>query len=493
MTEFEDRRSLFGAQTSIDKKARPLPPSKAQKPPHLNISTAAAPAPGKQSLGETSAEKVSKLNPALLKNLEQPSSRGGLSPVIMGGGRGARTKSLSPATKKKAKSTSKLLHKPSANGSGAPSEQTTKLGVGLLASVTRDMSASTGNLGPNSPSPSKSPSSTHTKGRPSPPSLHRKSTSPPKSRKAAALSMDVSRVNNTSLVPRAKSPRPVSTGSPHRLPGSPGLHSTPEHVPSGSSLLTRRRNDSFDDSFEDDSYSPPQTRHNHTPFPRIQSSALHVRSPAVSRSTENLLEDSGSSASTAKPRSNSDCLFSPVKKKKPKPAPPPKKPGLASKPAPPPKPSAALLKKPANVGRAPPSPRAPPPHEPRPKRTTPEVASPTHLPSPRGAVSTSPPLTSSPNSAPPRQGDFGGVNSPLPSTPSPRTSQLEAVQRNADSGFVSEATDDLASPVAETTVGSVEREEERGEGVRGDDVTEREKETEEPVEVWDEARVSQSA
>ena len=37
--------------------------------------------------------------------------------------------------------------------------------------------------------------------------------------------------------------------------------------------------------------------------------------------------------------------------------------------------------------------------------------------------------------------------SPLPSTPSPRTSQLEAVQRNADSGFVSEAAEDPASPL----------------------------------------------
>ena len=88
------------------------------------------------------------------------------------------------------------------------------------------------------------------------------------------------------------------------------------------------------------------------------------------------------------------------------------------------------------------------------------------------------------------------VISPHPSTPSPRTSQLEAVRRNADSGFASETAEDPSSPIETVhgTDGSREGEGggegEGGEGgKRGEEKGEEEAESP-PVEVWDEARVS---
>ena len=103
------------------------------------------------------------------------------------------------------------------------------------------------------------------------------------------------------------------------------------------------------------------------------------------------------------------------------------------------------------------------------------------------------PMMSSPNSSAPlrqRRGEFSGVSSPLPpSTPSPRTSQLEAIQRNADSGFASETADELSSPVESgTNRSSIDQQVEEAGVKKG--------ETEEPApavvpEVWDEARVSQ--
>ena len=520
---------------SAGKRRRPPPPP--PKGRSLAVpSPTSSPTISNTSPGETGSEKIHKLNPALLKSLDKAPGRGGLSPAVTakGGGTAAgKSKSLSPAFNKKSKSARKLPSRTQITANG--NAEVSKVGVGLLASVTKDISVSTGNLNTHSPSTdpssiSSSSSFSTSKRRPSPSSVHIKATSasPPKlkSRKIVALSMDISRVNAVPSHQR-KPPRPVSTGSAHRINPttgkktdiSPSLLNTTTTSPltgspSGSPSLSRGRNDSFD-SFEDSYSPPPSSSLSSSSATRPVSStsshnslAVHQPVKAVSRSTDNLLESPIPIIS--KPRSNSEDpspkLLPPPRERKPKPPPPPKKPGLmaaASKPHPPPKPHIGQLKKSPQFNRRVNSPEAR--HATssftnaqnrfRSTSTNSEPMSPSQPDIPRESPIPSP-MMSSPNSSAPlrqRRGEFSGVSSPLPpSTPSPRTSQLEAIQRNADSGFASETAEELYSPVERGTNTSsidqqVEREEEAGVKMR---------ETEEPTpavvpEVWDEARVSQ--
>ena len=447
-------------------------------------------------------DKIHKLSPALLQRLEKTncSSLGGGTVAIKGGIAGARTPS--PALKKKAKSASKLPPKPPIGGGPAKDTsssqlQANKLGVGLLASVTRDFSASTGHLDSTSFSSSSSSSfssssSSHKQTSPhsvrvvnkrtSPHSVRVKSSSPQMaSRRTAALSMDVSKVKPGV---REKPARPGSTNVPKIAsifsPPLKDVSFSPLRAPSpsGSPSLPRSRRD-FADSLED-SYSPPQRASPAPQSPTNNNTFLTVRQQFASRSTENLLEDrtrrrrSPAPSKVPKQRSNSDVTSPPPPAKRgPKPALPPKKPGLkavalASKPAPPPKkPHIRQLKKSPDFSRrvsghsegvsSPTSPRGPPPPVAERVRSPSASYDPTSS-TPRKPHPVSPSSVSSPNPSslhqpiPSSSGVGGGEVitpgvSPLPSTPSPRTSQLEAVQRNADSGFVSEAAEDPASPL----------------------------------------------
>lgn len=496
MTDVKDRLSIFRPQVkssaSAVKKKKPAPPPKLLKPSqpaHINHFTPPSVSiPGKQSSpGGSSGDRISKLSPKLLKkvqNLEQPAGLGGrgLTPAAMpmggrGGGGKAKSGSPSPALKRKSTSTSKLPPKPSYSpGPGEdhakPAAEMGMKGVRLLASITRDLSTSAGTL---IDSNSFSTSSSSYKHRPSPPAVSPKkssSTSPQWSRKAAALSMDVSRINSAS-VSREKSPRPVSIGAPHRVTttGSPTngdsdlspvllRHGSPVvSSPCSSPSLTRRRRN-FSDSFEC-SYSPPGSRRSpsaHTTSSHLKNTLSAHQPIPQSRSTDNILD--GPSPSAPKQRSNSDSgALKPPLKKKPKPVPPPKKPGLVSKPPPPPKPHIKQLSKSPHFCRRVQSPESPTGRDDRAVTSPVEKPTSTLLDTQNEVVS--PPVMSSPNATPLR-GEISGVISPLPSTPSPLTSQLEAVRRNADSGFASETTEDLSSPI----------------------------ENKAPIEVWDEARVS---
>ena len=508
MTAVREKLSLFqnNIDTSDGDRRKPPPPPKAGSTQHSPrassssprlIRNGSAPSPSQGDAGSAREPGISKLSPALLKNLEKTSR--GLSPggpaVIKGGIAGARTPS--PAPKKKAKSASKLPQQQGADRSRDKQElDPSRLGVGLLASVTRDISASTGNLDSHF-----SPSTASNK-QISPNSVRGKSSSPQqKTRKAAAMSMDVSKV---SPGVKDKSPRPFST------------HRVSSHTPSGHlqdtappSLLIRstspsplpRIRDGSIDSFED-SCSPP--RLSPTPQSPSNNNSLSVSQPrtVVCRSTENLLESSGPGPTLTKPRSNSDAM-PPLPgletKRKPKPAPPPKKPGLAAmatKPAPPPKPHIKQLKKSPDFSRRISGGSSSPLAATSPlerHRSTSATSEPTFSPTLDKPRSFSPAaMAQSPSPAPLRQpsrarGEGTPVSSPLPSTPSPRSSQLEAVRRNADSGFASETADDPSSPLeAAVAVGNThiadgnEGEAESG----GDEVCQP------PPEVWDEARVS---
>ena len=488
MTEVREKRALFGHRDSSSPGAdrgKPPPPPKnfslqtTQPAPPQILRNGSSPSPSPSpsfadSRRESGGDRVSKLSPSLLKNLEKTSRLSPGPAVIKGGIAGARTPS--PAPKKKSKSASKLPVPP-------PREKSTelapnKLGVGLLASVTRDLRASTGNL--DSISFSSSTSSTSSNRQSSAQPLRGKSSSPQttqKTRKTAALSMDVSRVTPHS---RDKSPRPFSTAATHRT----ALHSSHSAHPSLSPALPRIRNDSFD-SF-DDSYSPP----NRSPVPQSPSNNTLLVSrphPQVSRSIDNLLEGSSQDPKPTKVRSNSDATppsVGPETRRKPRPAPPPKKPGLAAmatKPAPPPKPHIKQLKKSPDFSRRISNERGLP-HER--SRSTSATSDPSPSPTTTKPRPFSPGEPSSAPQPPPR----GGEVSPLPSTPSPRTSQLEAVRRNADSGFASETAEDPSSPL-ETAVAISNRPVADGDEETG--VESEEPLCKPPPEVWDEARVSE--
>ena len=508
MTEVREKRSLFeqspnGSPAVVgDTRRKPPPPPSKNPPPassspsshhhHLRNGSSLSPSSGGgEGSTSTGCDKINKLSPALLQRLEKNSncSSGGL--AIKGGIAGAKTPS--PAPKKKSKSASKLSPKPPAGNSAKDASSTelpaNRLGVGLLASVTKDFSASTGHLDSNSftstsSSSYSSSSSSSSHKQTSPHSVRVKSSSPQKVRKAAAFSMDVSKISP----PTKRPPRPVSTGGPHRL--NPRFSAVaplqkeappppPRPVsPSGSPSLLRSRKD-FVDSFED-SYPPP---HSTSPAPQspTYSNTLTVRQPfatagaGISRSTENLLEEGRRPVNLPKQRSSSDATSPPpqdsasqLAKRKSKPALPPKKAGLksavlAAKPAPPPKPHIKQLKKSpdfnrrVNEGSSPTSPRGPPPTAVERVRSPSATSDPTS-PTPGKPRPFSPGRISSPSPAPllhqqSRSSSTGGGEaitpgaSPHPSTPSPRTSQLEGVGRNADSGFVSEAAEDPASPL----------------------------------------------
>ena len=500
-----DKRSLLhqspNGSSALDggeKRRKPPPPpapSSAPSSHNHQLRNGNSLSPGDSA--SSGGDKIHKLSPALFQRLEKSncsSLGGGGTVAIKGGIAGAKTPS--PALKKKAKSASKLPPKPPIGGRPAKDTSSSQLqakglGVGLLASVTRDFSASTGHLSFSSSSSSSFSSSSSSRKQTSPHSVRVKSSSPQMaSRRTAALSMDVSKIKPGV---KEKPPRPGSTSipkivsNPHISPFSPpqkDVSFSPLRAPSpsGSPSLPRSRHD-FAGSFED-SYSPPQRASPAPQSPTNNITLLAVRQPfaaGISRSTENLLEDRARRRSPApskvpKQRSNSDVTSPPPPAKRgPKPAPPPKKPGLkaavlASKPAPPPKkPHIRQLKKSPDFSRrvsghsegvfSPTSPRGPPPPVAERVRSPGAPSDPTSS-TPGKPHPVSPSSVSSPNPSSLHQpipstsgGGAGDVitpgASPLPSTPSPRTSQLEAVQRNADSGFVSEAAEDPASPLPE--------------------------------------------
>lgn len=483
MTEVRDKRSLFEAHANSsaghEKKRRPPPsPPKLLKPslsahdisnpPRVSVS-------GNQLDAErtSSGNKINKLSPALLRKAE----RGvGVSPKTK-----PKAKTPSPSLLKKSTSASKLMP-PKPAPSGETHEKTSEMGkqgVGLLASVMSRLSASTDNL--DLPSPSLS-TSTPTPRKPLPPPP--KKTPSPKMQRQSAVDVSCAPTARVQSEPT----RPASTAStesPHKPNGSTVCKNDEEShslrrgspVVSSGSPVSRRRNGSRN-SLER-SFSPP--RSSRSPSNRAVSTHLHSINVLGSKTSDDLR---GNASPRGKPRSSSTSKLENPPLKREKPIPPPKKPGLMSKPAPPPKPRISQLKQSPHFPKRVASPDSIQ-HSGEitrsysPELSTSEKPGSVLVEKPRKQFS--PRSTSSPN-APHLRRETPGVISPLQSTPSPRTSQLEAVQRNADSGFESGTAEDPASPI-ETINGIGEEQEE------GDKKTEAQT-TEAPLEVWDKARVS---
>lgn len=488
MTEVRDKRFLFEAHANSsaghERKRRPPPsPPRLLKPSLSERDISNIPPvslPGKQPDVERtpSGNKINKLSPAVLRKVE----RGG---VGVGPKTKQKAKTPSPSLMKKSMSASKLIPPKPAPSSAAPSdahEKTSELGsqgVGLLASVMSRLSASTDIL----PSSSLS-TSTPTSHKPLPPPP-KKNSSPKLPRQAT---VDVSRTSAARV--QSESPRPASTESPHKANGSAvckndeASHSLRRSSPvvSGSPVL-RRRNGSRN-SLER-SFSPPKS--SRSPSNRALSTHLHSSNVPESKSSDSLR---GNAGPRGKPRSSSTSKLENPPLKREKPVPPPKKPGLMSKPPPPPKPRINQLNHSPNFPKrigSPDTPRRQPSEEIT-KSCSPE------LPSTEKAVSSSvekgrklfSSQSMSPPNAPHLRREPPRVISPLQTTPSPRTSQLKAIQRNADSGFESGTAEDLASPIEttpKTIVGIGEGQEDRDKKAEGQT-------TESQLEVWDQARVS---
>ena len=487
MTEVKDKRFLFEAHAnssaSHEKKRRPppSPPKPSQLKPSLSAHDISipprVPVSGNQLDADrtSSGNKVNKLSPALLRKAE-----------LGGVGVGPKTtkskaKTPSPSLLKKSTSASKLMP-PKPAPSSETHEKTSELGkqgVGLLASVMSRMSASTDNL--DLPSPSRS-TSTSTPRKPLP--LPPKKTPSPKMQRQSAVEMTRSptaRVQSELI-------RPASTEGPYKHNSSTFSKDEETHslrrgspVVSGGSPVSRRRNGSRK-SLER-SISPP--RSSRSPSNRAASTHLHSSINVLESKTSDVVRDITSLR--GKPRSSSTSKLENPPPKREKPVPPPKKPGLMSKPPPPPKPRINQLKQSPHFPKRVASPDSP---SGRPSGEITRSYSP-EVPASEKAGSVSvkktrkqfSPQSKSPPNAPHSRREIPGVISPPPTTPSPRTSQLEAVQRNADSGFESGTAEDLASPIEH--INGIEEEEGEGQDKKTEGET-----TEAPLEVWDQARVS---